>query len=278
MERNHRNSIFGNKAYYVDGSSSELNLALEVDISGSKKPLIDIGIHCPNRKSQFRMIGAYLIRGLPLSYQRSDDTVNGVKFVFGERNAGARFGKLLTILPIGKTSIIAILVSDRTLAELFITAVADIGSFVEPKTAFFFKIRTGLIAGGAGSALNTAVKDLSADIDLFAVVAMNTEVLSIKERAFVVPVGRTVSPDFFGNGRGVFTKEFSDVFKRDTIIKRILDVETVLKGKMFLIAWDIFTHNCTPSTAVRREYEHTMNVCRSKYQLCNPKFYQVFSG
>ena len=124
----------------------------------------------------------------------------------------------------------------------------------------FFEVLTGLIAGGTGSAFDTAEDDLTTGIGLFTVITMDTEVLGIIKGALVIPVRETVSLYLFGNSSRILAQEPSDILKRSTFIQLIFDVDTVFEGKMFLVARYIFTHNVPPSTAVRRRYHFNTYV------------------
>jgi len=81
---------------------------------------------------------------------------------------------------------------NRTVIDSFITAIADIGSLIEPIAAFFYKILAGLITGWAGCTFDTTENDLVAGIRLTTVIAMYAKVVSIIECPFVIPVTQTV--------------------------------------------------------------------------------------
>ena len=141
---------------------------------------------------------------------------------------------------------------NSAVVDLFGASVADIRGFVQASTAFFFEVLAGLIAGGARSAFDTAEDDLAADIGLFAVIPMDTEILSIIKGAFVIPVRQAMGLYFLGNSRGILAQETSDILKGSAFVKLVFDVDTVLEGKVFLVTGYIFTHDVPPSTAVRR--------------------------
>ena len=63
-----------------------------------------------------------------------------------------------------------------------IAPVADIGRPVKPAAAFFHKILTVLVTGRAGSAFHVAENDLSTDIFLLAVEAVDAEVFGIEKK------------------------------------------------------------------------------------------------
>lgn len=59
------------------------------------------------------------------------------------------------IFPVCKTCIITVLVGNGTVINPFVTAVADIGCFIQSTTALFYKILAGLIAGRSGGTFDT---------------------------------------------------------------------------------------------------------------------------
>ena len=140
---------------------------------------------------------------------------------------------------------------DSTDGKLFITAIADIGSFVESVAAFLFKVRTGLVAGRAGSTLDTTKKDLPIGIGLFAMIAVDTKVFGIIKGTFVILVGQTGCFYLFEDGSGILTEETCD--KRSVFGKLILDVNTIIQSQVFLITGYIFIHSLIRLTAVRRK-------------------------
>ena len=100
----------------------------------------------------------------------------------------------------------------------FRASVADIRSFIEAVTAFPDKVGTGLVAGGTGSTFHITEDDLTAYIGLPAAVTVDTKVMGVIESAFMIPVTKTVGPDFFGDGRRVFTQIFSGLFERKSLV------------------------------------------------------------
>lgn len=61
-------------------------------------------------------------------------------------------------------------------------------------------------------------------------------------RPFVIPVRKAVSPDFFRDRGGILAQEPGNIFKRCAFVQFVFDVNTVFKGKMLLVARNIFTH------------------------------------
>jgi len=145
------------------------------------------------------------LRRLPLLDQRTDDPVFLVKFTSGHADARTGIFKTFTIFAVSKPGIVSIFVCDGTVGKLFVTAVADVGSFIEPAVAFFFKVGAGLIGGRAGSTLDTAKKDFSTGIGLFAMIAVDTKVFGIIKGTFVIPVGQAVCLHPLGDGSRILT-------------------------------------------------------------------------
>ena len=130
-----------------------------------------------------------------------------------------------------------------------------------------------MAAGWTGCTFNATDDDLIADICFAAAIPFAAKVFSIQEHAFVVPVRTSMSLNLLGDGGRVLAEESGDILERGSVVQRRLNIQTVIKREMFLIAWNIFTHSVAPSIAVRRNQQHTTTVCRSKHQLCNPKLY-----
>ena len=127
--------------------------------------------------------------------------------------------------------------------DLLCASVADVRGPVKAGAAFPLKVRAGLVAGGAGGALHAAEDDLAADVGLPAVITVDAEVVGIVEGALVVPVGEAVGPDFLGDGGRILAQEPCDILERSSLIQFIFNVDTVIKGKMFLVAWDKSAHS-----------------------------------
>ena len=155
----------------------------------------------------------------------------------------------------------------------FRTAVADIRSPVKSYAALFLKVSASLVAGRTGCAFDPAQDNLSTGVRLLAVIAVNTEIFGVIERTFVIPIWETVSPDFFRDCGRILAQEPGNILKGSALVQFVFDIDTVFKGKVFLVTRNIFTHDEPPSTAVRRRDNHTMDVWKSKYQLCRSKRY-----
>lgn len=130
-----------------------------------------------------------------------------MKFLSGHADTGAGLLKAFPVFAVSKPGIVSVFVSNGAMGNLFITAIADIRSFIEPAAAFLFKVRTGLVAGRAGSTLDTAKKDFPTGIGLFTMVAVDTKVFGIIKGAFVIPVRQAVCLHLLGDGSGILTKE-----------------------------------------------------------------------
>ncbi len=73
----------------------------------------------------------------------------------------------------------------------------------------------------------------------------------------MIPVRQAVCLDLFRDGGRIFAEKSGDIFKGCAFVQFIFEINTVFKGKMFLVAGNIFTHRVPPSTAVRRRDNHT---------------------
>ena len=82
----------------------------------------------------------------------------------------------------------------------FRTSITDIRSLIKTVTLFFDKIGAGLVTGRTGSTLNAAAYDFSAYICFSAVISVNTEVVSVKEGSFMIPITDTMEFYFLRNG------------------------------------------------------------------------------
>lgn len=93
-------------------------------------------------------------------------------------------------------------------------------------------------------------------IDLF--VTAVTDIRSFFQSAaeFLVEVFTGLSA---GGTGGAFDAAQND-FKGSAFIQFIFNIDTVIKSKVFLITWDIFTHRIPPSTAVRRRDNYNISV------------------
>lgn len=178
-------------------SGTEAHLAFQVNVTGSKEAHVQIGIQGPDRHIQFGMIDQDMIRRLSLLDQRGNDLIFLVQFPYGHVDAGSGIPEILTVFTVSKTGIVNILMCDGAVVDLFATAVADIRGLIQAVAVLLFKVLTGLITGGTGSAFDTTEDDLAAGICFLAMIPMNTEVLGVIKSTFVIPVGETVSLDFF---------------------------------------------------------------------------------
>ena len=229
----------------MDFSGFKLHFTFQINVSGSQKSHIKVVVNAADGKIQFRMVCNDLVRRLALIDQRSDDLILFVEFLSGHSDSGPGILETLPVFPISEPGIVGIFVGNRTMIDLFTASIADVGSPIKFAAAFFLKIRTGLVTGGTGSTFNAAKKDLIAGIRFLTAETLGTEVLRIKKSPFVKPIG--------GSSRSrVLTEKAGNIFKGCTLIQFILDIDTILYGEMLLVAWDIFTHSQTPSTAVRR--------------------------
>ena len=208
----------------------ELHFTFQVNVSCGQDPHVEIGVNAAHRQFQFRMVCNDLVRRLPLLNQRTDDPVFLVKFTSGHTDARTGLFKAFPIFAVSKSGIVSVFERDGTVGNLFITTVADIRSFIKPVTAFLFKVGAGLIAGRTGSTPDTAKKDFSTGICLFAMVTVYTKVFGIIKGTFVIPVGQPMCFHLFGDCSGMLTEEACDILKGSTFGKFILDVDTIIQS------------------------------------------------
>ena len=61
-----------------------------------------------------------------------------------------------------------------------------------------------------------------------------------------------MSPDFFGDCGRILAQEPGNILKGSALIQFVFDIDTVFKGKVFLVTRNIFTHHEPPSDSSRR--------------------------
>ena len=122
------------------------------------------------------------------------------------------------VFPVSEFSIIVVFVCDGAVIYGFRAPIRDIGRLIEAATAFPYKVRTGLVAGGTGSTFHITEDDLTAHIRFPAMVAVDTKVMGIIESAFMIPVAETMRPDLLGDRSRIFTEIFGDFFKGEFLI------------------------------------------------------------
>lgn len=197
----------------------EFHFPFEVDIPCSKEAVIQISVKGPNGHTQFRVVCYDLVRGLSLRDQRGDDHILLAQFMLCHADTRTGIRKELPVLPVSEFSIITVFVCNGAVVYGFRTSITDIGSLIEAVTAFPYKVRTGLVAGGAGSTFHIAEDEFTAYVRFPAVIALDTEVMGIIESAFMIPVAEAVGPDLLGDGSRILTEIFCDLLKRETLIQ-----------------------------------------------------------
>lgn len=141
------------------------------------------------------------------------------------------------------STVYGVFVGNSTVVDLFRAAITYIRSPVKTAAALLLKIRTGLIAGRAGSTLNAAQNDLVAGIGLPAVIAVDTEVFCVIKGTLVIPVRNPVSFDLLRDSSRVLAQIPCNILEGESFVQRILDVNTVFKSQVFLVSRNQFTHS-----------------------------------
>lgn len=197
----------------------EFHFPFEVDIPCGKEAVIQISVESPDGHTQFRMVCYDLVRGLSLRDQRRDDHILLSQFMLCHADTGAGIRKEFPVLSVSEFSIIAVFVGNGTVVYGFRASIADIGRLIEAVTAFPYKVRAGLVAGGTGSTFYITEDELAAHIRFPAVIAVDAEVMGIIENAFMVPVAEAVGSDLLGDGSRILTEIFGDLLKTKSLIQ-----------------------------------------------------------
>ena len=137
--------------------------------------------------------------------------------------------KALLVLAISKYGIIAIFVCYVASGDGIRASIAYIWRFGQTITSFSLKIRTCLVTCRARGTFDTTYNDLSTGICLTALVSVDTEVLGVVKRAFMIPIIKPVKPDLFGYGCRILAKESGNVLERCAFIQGSFYVLTVIK-------------------------------------------------
>lgn len=231
------NSFSANSFFSAAFAWFKLYFAFQIDVADQQNALIDVVVKSFHTDFQFRVVGYDDIWRLALSDQGSHNCVHLQSLMTGEIDSlSGRRAKFL-IFMLCKAGIVNIFMGNGTAAEGFPTTVADAGSPVETSALLFDKRRTHLTTFDAGSAFRVTEDDLTANIGFTTAEASGTEVVRVVENPSGMYIIHPVEPDLFGDGIGGLTKESGDVFKRTSLLQRILDILSVSESKMFLITW-----------------------------------------
>jgi hypothetical protein len=122
------------------------------------------------------------------------------------------------IFAVSKPCIVCVFVSNGAVRDLFVAAIANVGSFIQSGAAFLHKIPAGLITGRTGSTFDPADKNLFADIYFSTAKPVNAEVLGIVKGAFMIPVRGTPGLHFLRDGGWIFAQVFCNIFKSMILI------------------------------------------------------------
>ena len=113
--------------------------------------------------------------------------------MLGKIDSGSGIREFFTVFSFGKSCIVCIFVSNCTVIDLLRASIANIRGSVQTAALFLFKVFAGLVTCRTGSTLHTAKNNLAASIGFLAMIAMDTEVLSIIKGALVISVRQPVS-------------------------------------------------------------------------------------
>lgn len=111
-----------------------------------------------------------------------------MQFSLGQVYTSPGRAESLAVLSVSKPGIVRILMSNGAMADFLWTAIANVRSQIEPQTALFLKVFTGIVAGRTGSVFDAAHDQLLACIGLLTMIMIDTEVVCVIETAFMIPV------------------------------------------------------------------------------------------
>lgn len=131
----------------------ELYLALKMDVSAQKNPLIDVVIEGFYRDPQFRMVGNDHVRRLPLGNKRRNGFIEPTHFFFGKIEPFPGRYKEFFVLTVGGFGIVIVFGLYGTQMPWLTAAIADIRSLLNLAAAVFpFKTAADTVAAMAGAA------------------------------------------------------------------------------------------------------------------------------
>jgi len=179
-------------------SRFHFDLTFQIDIFRAEDSLIDVAVQRTYGSIELWMVCNDGIRGLPILDQWDDDTVHLHELLSCLIDALSRGSAEFFILPLGKSSIVIILIDDGTSVSGGLTAIADVRSPFEAAASLQFKTLTFLITAVAGRTLLITRNQLFANVDFLTAKAVGTEILGMKREASPVPcVGGSMETDLF---------------------------------------------------------------------------------
>lgn len=152
---------------FVAFSGFKLYLALQVNVSGKEKPLVDIVVEGVHGNPQLRMVRNDHVWGLPLDNERFYNHVDGMQFFFRQVNAGTGVGKAFGILSVGSFRVVIVFRRNLAFVAWDRTAVTDKGRFVDMAAFFTLKSVAYVAADVTGTAMRVAEDKLVTGIGFF---------------------------------------------------------------------------------------------------------------
>ena len=83
------------------------------------------------------------------------------------------------------------------MVDSFGAAIAYIRSLIQSVTLFLNEVRTGCVAGRAGSTFHATKNDLATGICLFTMIPVGAEIVGVIKSSFMIPIRKPVQSDFF---------------------------------------------------------------------------------
>lgn len=106
-------------------------------------------------------------------------------------------------------SVVVVFMGNRTVIDFLITPITNIRCSIQTIATFFFEVVTCLVTSRTGRTFNPTKNNFVTSIRFSTMISMNTEVLFIDERAFMIPVRDSSCFNFFRDSSWIFAEENS---------------------------------------------------------------------
>ena len=115
-------------------------------------------------------------------------------------------------------SVVVVFMGNRTVIDFLITPITNIRCSIQTIATFFFEVFTRLVTSRTGRTFNPTKNNFVTSIRFSTMISMNTEVLFIDERAFMIPVRDSSCFNFFRDSSWIFAEESCNIFKCSTFV------------------------------------------------------------
>lgn len=117
-----------------------------------------------------------------------------------------------------ESSVVVVFMGNRTVIDFLITPITNIRCSIQTIATFFFEVFTRLVTSRTGRTFNPTKNNFVTSIRFSTMISMNTEVLLINERAFMIPVRDSSCFNFFRDSRWILAEESCNIFKCSTFV------------------------------------------------------------